>query len=325
MTDTLNENTLAIVIPAYKHNFLRATLESLNQQTNKNFTVYIGDDNSPEKLWDIVADFTTSLNINYKKFEENLGGKDLVSHWNRCIELVKEETWIWLFSDDDLLGLNCVETFYKYIDNNPAIELVHFPVKIINQDGIEIENFGHSKEFPPVLTSAEFYAEKTKGNIQSFVVEYVFKRTLFEEEDGLVNFDLAWCADDATWVKFSRKSGIYTVEGAYVYWRYSGLNISSLTGNLSVLHRKLEAKLSYVSWVNAFFKKHGITHTLDKVSLTNWFLLEVKENRQLPILNRLKITYHYTNRLLGILGAFISCLYILAFSAKKGLLFVKSS
>lgn len=38
----------AIIIPYYKFTFFEATLQSLADQTNKQFKVYIGDDSSPE-------------------------------------------------------------------------------------------------------------------------------------------------------------------------------------------------------------------------------------------------------------------------------------
>ena len=38
------DQNLAIIIPAYKGAYLKRTLDSLVQQTNKNFSVYIGDD-----------------------------------------------------------------------------------------------------------------------------------------------------------------------------------------------------------------------------------------------------------------------------------------
>ena len=49
---------LAIIIPAYKETFLRKALESIASQTCKDFTLYIGDDCSPNDLKSIVSDFT---------------------------------------------------------------------------------------------------------------------------------------------------------------------------------------------------------------------------------------------------------------------------
>lgn len=325
MVQLQQSQKLAIVIPAYKSNFLRETLVSLEKQTNKAFVLYIGDDNSPENLWEIVKDFTDTLCIKYRKFETNLGGKDLVAHWSRCIDMVEEEEWIWLFSDDDLLEHNCVSVFFDFIEKNKQAALVHFPIKVIDNQGNIIPNFGGINPFPPVLSSAGFYEEKLRGRIQSFVVEYVFKKSLYEQEGGLANFDLAWCADDATWIKFASRTGIYTLTGAAVKWRYSGVNISSQTTNQSIFYRKIEAKIAYLHWVTTFFKERGLTHTLDNFSLIKWFILELKENNKLDILTRVRLTYQYLSRIVGFSQALLGSLYIFAYSLKKGLILGQSS
>lgn len=311
---------LAIVIPAYKGNFLRETLLSMKTQTHKGFNLYIGDDNSPEDLWDIVKDFTDNLNIKYKKFETNLGGKDLVAHWNRCVDMVEAEEWVWLFSDDDLLESNCVSAFFDFINQNIEAEVVHFPIKVIDNQGAIITNFGNSNPFPHKLSSTEFYKEKLKGRIQSFVVEYIFKKSLYEREGGLVNFDLAWCADDATWIKFASKTGIYTISGAAVKWRYSGINISSITTNQGVFYRKIESKIAFLNWASNFFNERGLTHSLDDFSLIKWFTLELKENNKINILMRTFLTFRYLSRVLGFSKALLGSCYIFCYSLKKGLI-----
>lgn len=68
------KDTLAIIIPAYKPDYLAETLESLTKQTNKDFKVYIGDDASPFYLENIIELFIDKLNIVYKKFDNNVGG-----------------------------------------------------------------------------------------------------------------------------------------------------------------------------------------------------------------------------------------------------------
>ena len=50
----LENETLAIVIPAYKRDFLAETLQSLVNQTNQHFHLYIGDDHSPYNLKEVV-------------------------------------------------------------------------------------------------------------------------------------------------------------------------------------------------------------------------------------------------------------------------------
>ena len=72
------------------------------------FVLYIGDDASPERLDKIVESYQNKVNLVYHRFSENMGGKDLVAHWERCIQL-SAEPFIWLFSDDDLMPADGVE------------------------------------------------------------------------------------------------------------------------------------------------------------------------------------------------------------------------
>ena len=67
------EKKVAIIIPAYKSRFLQQTLDSVAAQTDKDFTVYIGDDASPHDLKNIVYLYQDKLDIVYYRFETNLG------------------------------------------------------------------------------------------------------------------------------------------------------------------------------------------------------------------------------------------------------------
>lgn len=109
---------MAIVIPAYKITYLRETLESISRQTDKRFNLYIGDDCSPYDIESVVKEYENKIPLTYKRFDTNLGGKDLVAQWERCIEMTKDEEYIWLFSDDDTMDPECVASFYKVLSEN---------------------------------------------------------------------------------------------------------------------------------------------------------------------------------------------------------------
>ena len=105
-------NKLAIVIPAFKIRFLSQTLDSIARQSCKDFTLYIGDDNSPDDIYSVVREYEDVIDIVYKKFPENLGSKDLLSHWERCIDMALEP-YIFFFSDDDIMPFDIVSRFYE--------------------------------------------------------------------------------------------------------------------------------------------------------------------------------------------------------------------
>lgn len=256
-------NNLAIVIPAYKATFLAAALDSIAAQTCHDFTLYIGDDCSPNHLGEIVDRYRDKINLVYHRFDTNLGGKDLVAQWERCIDMSQGEEWIWLFSDDDVMEKNCVEEFYKLSEDVRRNYVVHFDINVIDEhnkivDGVSL------RHYPKRLSGLGFMNEKLSGRIVSYVVEYIFPRKLFMETGRFANFDLAWGSDILTWFRMANHcSGIYSINAnqAHVNWRKSNENISP---NMSypILKRKMEAIID-----NAWF----VQNELVNMNLTRQF------------------------------------------------------
>ena len=248
---------LAIVIPAYRSLFLRQTLESIASQTDQRFRVYVGDDASPEDLRSICEEFKDRIDLKYKRFDENLGSISLTAQWKRCVEL-SHEPWVWLFSDDDIMASDCVRAFQA--EPKSGCNLLRFNVNVIDSEGRVTERCN----FPGRLSARKFATGRFRGNIRSYAVEYVFRRSAFESSGGFVDFDLAWHSDDATWIRLSRKGGIRTISSARVSWRRSGSNITSQV-SADIAIRKLNASLEYFLWLKSQ-KLRGIH------GRTTWFV-----------------------------------------------------
>lgn len=266
-------NELAIVIPAYKIIYFKDTLDSIKNQTCKEFTLYIGDDCSPYNFKELVEEYKDDINIVYKRFDDNLGGKDLVSQWERCISLTMDETWIWLFSDDDIMDPYCVETFYKELEKDTLFDIYHFDVKVINENSKIVRI---PTPYPEIITSLDLYKKKSSAKIESFVVENIFSRDIYNKIGGFKNFDLAWGADLATWIMMASRKGMKTIEGAKVLWRKSCSNITPNLNSVMVI-RKLNADLTFLSWANDYFQQQ-------RIYLFNKYIL-------------FRLFFHYSNKL----------------------------
>lgn len=237
---------LAFVIPTYRALYLKDTLNSLAEQTCQDFRVYIGNDASPDDIDAIVEEFRNKLDIEYYGFEENLGGKDLVSHWQRCIDLCKDEEWICLFSDDDILEPRCVEAFMACIQKE-EVDVLHFNLSIINKEGQIIRQ---CPDYPDIISPTEFFKQLATFAIDARMPEFVFRRKALQE-DGLVNFDLAWRSDNATVMNVAGSKGIATIKGdnARVRWRSSDINLSSYNTHTE---RKTQATVSFFNWLDNY-------------------------------------------------------------------------
>ncbi len=284
---------LAIVIPAYKNNFFEQTLLSIANQINKNFRLYIGDDDSPSNLDSIVSKFENIIPIYYKKFDENIGINDLVSQWERCIDLIGNEEWIWLFSDDDLMDPMCVENFYSTLNQFPEFDIFHFNLSKIDERNNIIGNF---YDFPSILTCEEFLIGKLNVGYFSTVVEYVFRKSNFVANGRFQNFDLGWGSDDATWIKLSKYKGIKNIENAKVYWRKSLFNISPNNCDIQILKRKYNSQIQFSKWICDQANHNNLNieiHQLEKL-LFIWFYKTIKARIDiLPFSCIEEITYRF--------------------------------
>ena len=242
---------LAIVIPYYKRTFFEATLRSLDNQTNKRFKVYIGDDASPENPAGLLEKHKDKLDFHYYRFETNLGGTSLVQEWERCLELTNDEEWVMILGDDDKLSNNFVEAFY-----NNLKDIEKFKINVIRYATIKINEYDNafSKPYinPKIEKSIDFLFRKLSGGTRSSLSEFIFRRKmvhLFRFKD----FPLAWHSDVLAILEFSNFGSIYSINESLVFVRSSGINISSRADNLKLkniatfkfYHYLLNKKLTY--------------------------------------------------------------------------------
>ena len=241
---------LAIVIPAYKPDYLSAALESIVGQGREAFRLYVGDDASPADIRSICERFHEQLDITYVRFSNNLGRHSLVSQWNRCVRLTNEP-WVWLFSDDDIMEPGCVARFIKAIrSDDKGFDLFHFGVTVIDGAGDILEV---KPDFPGTLHAQEFAAARLRFELSSFAPDYIFSRDAFDRIGGFIDFPLAWCSDDATWIAMAGTKGIRSLDGPRVRWRLSGQNISSNTS--STVSQKMEALMLFLLWLDSYLRQ----------------------------------------------------------------------
>jgi len=224
------EKKLAIVVPYFKIQFFEECLKSLHNQTNQNFNLYIGNDNSPEDPYALIDEFGDKLNITYKKFENNLGKISLVNQWRRCIELINQETWIMILGDDDKISSDCVDSFYNSVKEleYEDCDVMRFASQKIDRNGNTTSHiFTHHR----IENSIDFLFRKFRGDTRSSLSEYIFKRNTIEAVQ-FKNFPLGWHADDLAILECSKFGSIYSINDAVVYFRNSGFNITSLNSNL---------------------------------------------------------------------------------------------
>lgn len=220
---------LAIVIPYYKLTFFDDTLQSLNNQTDKRFRVYIGNDASKDSPEGLLQKYDKNFDIVYKRFNDNLGSSSLVNHWQRCLDMINDEDWIMILGDDDVLGENVVDEFYKHSEtvNNCQINVIRFSSVLVNSTTLKNSSvYLHQKKEKII----DFFAKKLVDKTRSSLSEYIFRKASYEKYK-FKNYPLAWHSDDMAWFEFSENQPIFSINDATVYIRISHESITGDTTN----------------------------------------------------------------------------------------------
>lgn len=266
---------LAIIIPYFKLTFFEETLQSLQNQTDQRFKVYIGNDASTANPGILLEKFKGKFDFVYHRFDENLGGHSLIKQWERCINLSSQEKWLMILGDDDLLSSNCVEEFYSNLSEfDNKTNLVRFATRTISD-----ENHNVSKKFehPKWQTALDFYYRRYKGLTRSSLSEYVFTRESYLQK-GFRDYPLGWHSDDMAWIDFVENKLVYTINNSDVIVRLSKINITGKKDNFSLKNRA--EQLFYTDLVNEqlkFFKP------FQKNELLMTYEIAIKKNRELNL------------------------------------------
>jgi len=245
MSDAAVKQTLAIIIPAYKADFLAKALASLVRQTDQRFNLYVCDDASPADIEGIARSSLGARPWHFKRFETNLGGTSLARHLNRCVALAGEP-WVWVFSDDDLLDDNCVAAFHKFLEaDGETADLLRFDAWIIDErDQITgLHTLHRDRE-----TWLEFAYGLLMGWRRSFMQQLVFRRCAFELAGGILDLPLGWSTDDAAVIAMGRQKPIRLIPGARIRWRHSDKNITP-DRSLARREKTLQATCRFLEWL----------------------------------------------------------------------------
>lgn len=221
---------LAIIIPYFKLAYFEETLKSLANQTDKRFKVYIGDDASTEKPSDLLNKYHDKFEFIYHRFEENLGGTSLVWQWDRCIALSGNEEWLMILGDDDSLGENVVEAFYRNLPEleKENINLVKFATQSVNKMTNSVSEIFVNQKFEKAV---DFYYRRYLGLARSSLSEHIFRRESYLKH-GFKNYPLAWHSDDYAWIDFAENKLILSINEALVLISVSNESISGITTNV---------------------------------------------------------------------------------------------
>lgn len=224
-------NQLAIVIPYYKINYFEETLKSLANQTDKRFTLYIGNDASPHDPLPLIKTYFKDQNFQYFNYDDNLGGTNLVLQWERILNNATEE-WFQILGDDDTLAVDFVESFYVHYAAYSTINVVKFKSEIFDIKNNEKTTFIKTTKSGN-YDAFEFMIQRFSGSVNSSLSEHIFRRSSYEAI-GFIHYPLAWASDDMLFLQMTDLNSYYYNSEGLVTIKVFEESISGSANNIAL-------------------------------------------------------------------------------------------
>ena len=128
---------ISIILPVYNgEGFLEESLNSILNQTFKEFELIIVNDYSTDKSLKIIK----SYKDNRIRLIENKKNKGSIFSFNEGIKNAKTK-YIAICTQDDIFHPRRFEIQFNYLENNPYIFLIGTSAIYINENGKEIRRF----------------------------------------------------------------------------------------------------------------------------------------------------------------------------------------
>lgn len=222
---------VSICIPTYnRKDYLRKTIESVFEQTYKDYEVIIVDDGSTDGTAEMIK--STDLPISYH-WQENSG--EAVAR-NRMIKLAQGE-FITFVDSDDLLMHDAVERMMNVMEAEGGEVIVYGPYQRIDRDG-NIYGRYKRKQYSGYITKYLF------KNIFVYSCGSLFPKKVLETEGGF-DTSLPVCSDYDFWLRLSLEYRFVALaEPTFKRRRHTG-NISALSTKNRILELTVLERFYY--------------------------------------------------------------------------------
>ena len=216
---------ISVVLPVYNgRRYLKTSIESVLNQTHRDFELIIWDDGSTDETVALMAGY---LDSRVRRFASDRN-RGLFTTLNLAIQQSKGE-YIRLWSQDDVMKPNCLERQLAFLERNTQLAMVYCMCDKIGDDqqvAIPADFKSHPKIIDPqVASEIMFHHGSITGNIAN-----VMLRKSALNDVGLFREDLLVSGDFEMWVRLTERWPIGFLDESLMYLRIHKEQFSRRSG-----------------------------------------------------------------------------------------------
>lgn len=203
-----------------------------------------------QKTWGGVFNYIVGNDsrFEYRRNNANIGGDNLIKHWQLLVNLCETEYFI-MASDDDVYHPDYLKSISELTEKYPMVNIFRPRINIIDSD----DNISFQEgKYNELIDQLHFFRYYYQTDFVYCEAAYCYRTKPFKEAGGFVEFPLAWFSDNATNMMMA-KNGIAITKDVLFSFRVSSESVSS-KGDTKSAAKKLEATIMYYEWVTNYIK-----------------------------------------------------------------------
>ncbi len=223
---------VTVAIPTYnREKYLKQSINSVLNQTFKNFELLVVDNHSEDNTQKVVEDIHDGR-IRYIRNKKNIG---ILNNWNKCIDLAKGKYLVILGDDDILLPTFVEESLKVHGKYNLGFSFTH--CNKVDKNGKFLMRWGY--EFPPPgFLKGDKYLELTvkygaclTNSTTVMLNKSIFKKIgKFETKYSTNTFDFNM------WIKIADKFNLYFIDKVLAHYRIHEDQVSEIHWRRKKIH-----------------------------------------------------------------------------------------
>lgn len=228
----MNQPKVTVVIPNYNHaKYLAHRIDSVLEQTYKDFEVLYLDDASSDKSDEVFARYQDDPRIRFIVNPKNSGSA--FKQWNKGVKEARGE-YVWLAEADDFADPHLLEKLVPVLDQNPNVGIAYCRSQVVNANDEEIEAPFEEENADDPLWKEDFVmtGEQFKRRCMVFTnavpnsSAVVFRRSVYQAAGGAY-LKLRLAGDWITWFNLLQHCDIAYVAQPMNYFRAHLDNVRS--------------------------------------------------------------------------------------------------
>lgn len=235
----MEEFKVSVIVPNYNHaQYIDERLQSILNQTYRNFEIIILDDKSTDDSIEIINKYASYPNVSHVVVNKENSGSPF-KQWHKGFELAQGDL-IWIAESDDICDASFLQLVVSSLEKDPKCVLSFCKSVRIDGEGKCCGWFAQQKDVNSFLMDNKEFMRTylSKYNIVINASSAVFKKA------ALLNVDRAYmdyrgCGDWAFWAEISKSGTVAYTDKELNFYRVYAQNTTSTLAKKGVGIREI--------------------------------------------------------------------------------------